>query len=168
MDPVRSFLLNKGMSQGAGVDAPAFSLTKVLASAAIVIGPLATLLVDKLSHLNFSAGQVVALALGLLGFLAVTASADVLGRSMVAAAKATSDAAAERTHEAQAGVGRLVPFPHPVSGRAIADGEDPAVQVLASAYGDQSYFLVRDGDGALSWLPAAKVTFGERTEGVPA
>jgi hypothetical protein len=157
---VVDFLLNKGTKAGE-TDARAFSLTKVLSSGAIVVGPLATLLVDKISNIDFSPGQIVALAIGLLGFLAFTASADVLGRSYAAATKLSSDSAATELRAAQAAHGQLVPFPSPVQGRMIAPGADPPVKILASAFGDQAYFLVRSEAGDLSWVPAPQVTFGD-------
>jgi hypothetical protein len=161
VNPV-SFLLNRGDQESQVVGAPAYSLTKVLTSAAVIVGPIATLLVDKLSKVNFSPGQIVALAIGLLGFLAIAAAADVLSRSYAAAAKERSAATAAGLKAEQAAQGRLVPFPHPVSGRRITREEDRDVKVLASAYGDQPYFLVDEGAGQLTWLPASHVTFGER------
>jgi hypothetical protein len=160
MDAIRSFLHNSDPKQGEQ-ETRAFSLTKVLSSAAIVIGPIATLLVDKLSKINFSAGQIVALAIGLLGFLALTASADVLGRSYAAGAKNSSDAATSELKAAQAGMAQFLPFPHPVRGRQITAKEDPPIEVLASAYADKGYFLVRDGAGEFSWMEASKVTFAD-------
>lgn len=101
------FLLNlKAPDADTVVTAPAFSLTKVLASAAIVVGPLATYLVDRFSKVSFSSWQIVSLAVALLVFLAITAAADVLGRSIAAAAKVKADAvqAAAVTKAANAGV----------------------------------------------------------------
>ena len=163
MATITDFLLNR-QPKAAEVSTPAFSLTKVLSSGAIIIGPIATLLVDKVAKINFSAGQLVALAIGLLGFLAITASADVLGRSYAAAASSRSDAATAELQASQAAGSTFVPFPHPVEGRKIlATGEDPPVEIYGSAFGDQGYFLVRES-GAFSWLPAATVTFGETTK----
>jgi hypothetical protein len=61
-----SFLLNQSpAAQDAQVvQAPAFSLTKVLASAAIIITPIATIIVDQVKTVKLSAGNYVALANG--------------------------------------------------------------------------------------------------------
>jgi hypothetical protein len=152
MRTLTQFLLNQDPRPGE-VDTRAFSLTKVLSSAAIIVGPLATVVVDTLTKINFSAGQIVALAIGLLGFLAITASADVLGRSY---------AAAGRGHAPTSSAG-FVPFPHAVAGQLISPDADPSIKIYASAFGDRAYFLVSDQSGVFSWMPAASVTFGDGT-----
>jgi hypothetical protein len=138
------FFLNSSESakQGAVVDAPAFSLTKVLSAGAIVVTPIATLVVDKVSNLNFSTGQVVALGLGVLAFLAVTASADVLARAWATSATGKPSA--------------LIRFDSPISGHHVKPGADTSIEVLAASGTDQPYFLVREGN-KLTWLPDAQV-----------
>ena len=64
-----SFLLNQDSTQQQVVSAPAFSLTKVLAAAAVIITPIATLLVVQLKSVTLSGGNYAALAAALLGFL---------------------------------------------------------------------------------------------------
>ncbi len=152
LNPI-GFLLNQSgdAKQAQVVDAPAFSLTKVLASAAIIVTPIATILVDQLSKLNLTAQQYVVLAVGLLGFLAVTASADVLGRSLATGAEKNGQAA-------RAAAGEVVPFRKAIDGRRIDGREDPAVKIVASAFaGGKPQFLVREGD-ALNWVDADDVT----------
>jgi hypothetical protein len=78
------FLLNTG-AQKTGVTTPAFSLTKVLASTAIVVGPLVTLLVGWLGGANLTDGQYVTLTIALLAFVAILAAADVLARAYASA-----------------------------------------------------------------------------------
>src|SRR4051812_47660970 len=89
------FLLNTGADADKQVvEAPAFSLTKVLGAGAVIITPIATIIVDKVQkQTDFKAQHYVALALGLLGFLAITAAADVLARSIVTASKKNAEAA---------------------------------------------------------------------------
>lgn len=76
-----ALLLNRGQDSGSppAVADPAFSLTKVLATAATVLTPLTALLANVLGNVSFSSGDVVALTLGVLGFLAIASSADVAG-----------------------------------------------------------------------------------------
>ena len=101
--------------------------------------------------------------LGLLLFLAITASADVLGRSSAAAAADRAKVAEEETKAAQAGLARLIPCQGPIPGIERADEQgkyDQEVTLLAAAAGDVPYFLVMDKDDNLAWLPASKVRIG--------
>jgi hypothetical protein len=90
-DPI-SFLLNRDTTDntpaagGDPVTSPAFSLTKVLSGAAMVVTPLAMLLVDKVTKLSFTSGQIVALTVAILGFLAIASAADVVARALAKAA----------------------------------------------------------------------------------
>src|SRR5262245_323659 len=86
------FLLNKSSKDEQVVDAPAFSLTKVLASAAVIITPIATLLVEQLKNVDLTSGNYVALATAVLGFLAIASAADVLGRSYASGAARHAEA----------------------------------------------------------------------------
>jgi hypothetical protein len=151
MANVIDFLLNKGASGDAQVvDAPAFSLTKVLGSAATIIAPLSALLANWLTDANLNAGDYVALTLGLLAFLAITASADVLARAW-----ATAGAADKSASEAG-----LIPFKAPLAGRRIKDGEDAHIKVLAAANRREGpVFLVAEADGSLAWWPTPQITF---------
>jgi hypothetical protein len=141
------------------VEAPAFSLTKVLAAAAVIITPLATLLVDQLSKVNLTGGNYAALVLGVLGFLAITASADVYSRAYATAAKDHATAATAAIGTLAAGTGHVVTFKKPLAAHRISDKkgvQDVVVEVLASAYVDGPRFLVKE-DTSVSWLPASKV-----------
>src|SRR5215203_4720308 len=95
MNPV-SFLLNQGSDakENQVVEAPAFSLTKVLSSGAVILTPIAAAVVSSLDSVDFSASNYVALAVGLLGFLAITAAADVLARAVATSAEKNAQAAA--------------------------------------------------------------------------
>lgn len=156
-----SFLLNQGIAaeEAEVVDAPAFSLTKVLASAAVVVTPIATALVAQLTKVTFTAETFVALAIGLLGFLAITASADVLARALATAAEKNAQAAV-------AGLAQLITFEEPLDATRIQRGEgraaeDPPVEVLASAYAGEPYFLIKE-NSSLKWEPASGINIKKR------
>lgn len=127
----------------------------MLASAAIVVTPIATALVAQLKDVSFTAGTFVALALGVLGFLAITASADVLARAVATSAEKTAQASV-------AGLAQLIPFEEPLNGTLIKSGagraaQDAAVEVLASAYAGEPYFLTKE-NGTLKWEPASVIS----------
>lgn len=147
-NPIK-FLTNEGADAGTtGVVAPAFSLTKVLASAAIIIGPIATLIVNKVGDVDFSPGQIVALALGLLGFLAIVTAADVIARAIAAAA-------GKRAKATQAGFARTIIFSQPLPSE-LKEPAGRAVIALAVAQGDEDLYLIREEE-KLRWLPAAEL-----------
>ncbi len=83
------FLLNgePKKKEEAVVEGPAFSLTKVLTVAAILLLPVVTYIVTYLENAKFTTGQVTALILGVLAFLAVASAADVLARGIATAAQ---------------------------------------------------------------------------------
>lgn len=145
-NPVK-FLLNQSdeAKENAVVDSNAFSITKVLATGAVVVGPIAAGVVEGLKGLESQ--HWVALAIGLLGFLALIASADVIGRSMATAAKAQVEAS-------MASIGGMTRFAGPVAGHRVAKGADPAIEVLAFASG--GYFLVKE-DSSIQWLKESDV-----------
>jgi hypothetical protein len=149
LNPV-SFLLNQGAEQKQVVSAPAFSLTKVLAAAAVIVTPIATALVNQAKSVTLSAGNYVVLAAAVLAFLALASSADVLARSI-----ATS--ATTRASAATASTAQMVAFATPLDGHRITDGADPAIKVLATAQIGEPVFLVKEGD-AMTWLPTSKIT----------
>jgi hypothetical protein len=151
MTAVDDFFLNKGEhAENQVVEAPAFSITKVLSAAAIVVTPIATVIVDKIGDLSLTPANYVALALGVLGFLAITTAADVLARAMATAADS-------RMKFAQATLARLIPFAAPLDGHEIAEGADPSIKILAAAQGDAPYFLVKKEDDSVKWLPESSV-----------
>jgi hypothetical protein len=162
MQSLAEFFLNQGTnSEKQVVEASAFSLTKVLGAGAVIITPLATLLVEQLKkHDNFKAGHYVALALGVLGFLAITAAADVLSRGFVTAAEKEAKAAKAGGVQAAANMARLVPFETPITGLRALSGPDETVKVLAAASGDHPYLLVQGKDDKITWVRAKDVKVG--------
>ena len=146
------FLLNRTETDKQFVQAPAFALTKVLTAAAVIVTPLATLIVEKTSSVDLTSGQYVTLALGLLAFLAVTSSADVLARSIAAAGQQKAGALV-------AAAGRLIPFDAPLQGRRMKEGTSSHVdvQVLATAQGDGPLFLVKEAAAPLEWAKASEI-----------
>ncbi len=164
------FLSNRGENAKTNqvVEAPAFNLTKVLGAGAIIITPIATLLVEALKkHDNFKAQHYVALAIGLLGFLAITAAADMLARSIAVAAKQNAEAAQRGLDTARvravASMARLVPFDTPIAAHRVRAGADEPVKVLAAASADDPYLLVQGEDEKIAWVLADTITIGSAT-----
>jgi len=162
MTDLGDFLLNKSESaqESAVVEAPAFSLTKVLASGAVIITPIATIIVDQATKVNLTAWNYTVLVAAVLGFLAITASADVFSRAYATAAKDQATAATAAIGTAAAGLGHVVTFPAPLGAHRINDVPNAAdfpVEVLATGYADGPKFLVKE-DSNVTWLPASDVT----------
>jgi hypothetical protein len=137
------------------VEAPAFSITKVLTTASLVLTPLSAVLVNAFEgdDFNFQPWHIVTLTLGVLGFLAITASSDVLARARCARPDAGS--AAERRDERD--TANLIPFTKPLPGALTDGGREPHVDVLAATGGSKAYFLVKRQNGSIDWLPVDKV-----------
>jgi hypothetical protein len=141
------------------VEAPAFSLTKVMA----VVAPLVTLIVatvtDLVKDVSFTNGQVTALIIGLVAFLALTGSADVLARALATSAE-KSAAALEKSAEASLGAkSPLIAFKSPLSATLSLPGDDEDIKVIAVRDGEPCQFLCRRADETLEWSPADKVVF---------
>lgn len=151
LNPI-SFLLNQseGSKKSADVEAPAFSLTKVLATVAAVVAPVVTVVVDKATNVNLTNWNWVALAIGVLGFLAITASADVLARSRATAAAANLKAA-------QMLQGHFVQFPNELD--AHYDNHD--AKVIGFANGSDQFYLVKKANGDVKWVKKGEVQVGK-------
>jgi hypothetical protein len=154
-----AFLLNQGAEAERKeiVDAPAFSLTKVLGASAVIIAPIAALLVEELEAADLRAQHYVALAIGVLGFLAITASADVLARSMATGAEKKAEAVGNTALASAAGLSRFVRFQEPLAAHHVTGAARDPVQVLAVAQADKPYFLVKKDD-SLKWRPESDIT----------
>ena len=149
-----AFLLNREHTDTA-VNAPAFSITKVLTAGVGILTPLAGLLAARLGSLDFSAAEVVTLTVALLGFLAIVTTADVISRSLVTARSAPAAAplpadGLEKAH------GVLFEFQPVRKGILHVDGPDPDVQILA---GRGHQLLVAEQGKPLTWVPQEQVTF---------
>jgi hypothetical protein len=152
--------LNRGVEAASVVDSPAFSLTKVMAVVAPLMTVLVTFVTGKLRTGTFTYGQITTMIVALVAFLAVTASADVLGRSMATAAAKKADGytsaaqtnASARLHMAQFGT----PLP-----AHLAQGGDAHedVQVLAVSDANPPEFLCVRSDQTVSWAAASAITF---------
>ena len=145
-NPIK-FLLNQSSEakESEIVKPPAFSLTKVLSAGAVIVAPIATIVVDKLDE-GLTAQHYVALAIGILAFLAV------------ALARAVATSAEKKAAAATANMGQLLTFKKPIAAkRIVKSAEDIDVQLLAAAQADQAYYLVKEEDD-ISWLPASHVT----------
>ena len=151
-----SFLLNTSpeSKEGQVVEAPAFSLTKVM----IVLAPLVTTAVtfvsDKFGNVDFSSGEVTAMAISLIALLALTSSADVLARG-IATSAAKSAEGAKAAAEART---QVIPLDPTVEGQLVKDGPDEPVTVVALSNSSPPEFLLLHADKTLSWHPVSKVT----------
>lgn len=145
------FLLNDDQSHGGSaaaanpVSAPAFSLTKVLSSAAIVVAPLATWLVDAFTKTDFTSGQIVALTAAILGFLAVASSADVLARAIATAADSRAKA--------------VMLLNTPLAAQLRSSDVDPKVTVLAVRGGGSNNSVLVAQNGSMSWVNENQVYY---------
>jgi hypothetical protein len=153
LNPI-SFLLNQSdeAKEDEVVEAPAFSLTKVLSAGAIIIAPIAAIVVDNLKDQGLTSQHYVILAVGLLGFLAIATAADVLARSHATAARENAQAAA-------AAIAQFTPFQVLLKGHPLLGSKkkpNPEVDVLASAQAGEHYFLVKEGD-SITWRPASGI-----------
>lgn len=138
-----NWLLNRELP-GAAVSAPAFSLTKVMSTTALVLTPLTTVLVKAFTKITFSSGEVVALTVGVLGLLALTSAADVIARSV---------ATLGSTHQQVSSI-------DPISAQYVhGRAEDPVSIVAVRGSGDGVSFLTIDAASKLRWLTRGDLTF---------
>jgi hypothetical protein len=139
------FFTNKS-STGDAVSANAYSLTKVLVASGGVITPLAALVANQLGNVQFTAWQIVTLALGILGFAAIAGAADVLARAF-----ATWNFTPTR----------YVQFDDawPVAVKQDGGEGDARAHVAAQMLtGQESQFLVVQ-DGKASWVGSDRLNF---------
>lgn len=149
MGAVRELFLNEGQEDKAVVEAPAFSITKVMAVTAPLVTALVAWATSKLESVTFSSGQVTALIASLIGFLAITGAADVIARGIATSAEKTAT-----------GRGKWIRFTQPLAGTLAKPGKDEAISVLAASDAEPPEFLCVREDKTLSWEPAAMVTVG--------
>jgi hypothetical protein len=145
-----TFLLNRSTdTDGQVVGAPAFSLTKVLTTTALVVTPIVTLITTTATDVTLTSGNFVALCAAVLGFLAIASAADVLARSIATAAQSKAKAAA-------ASVAQLVRFNPPLPASHILRAADKDVDVVGVVHTGEPLFLVLE-EGSLKWLPTSEV-----------
>lgn len=153
-----SFLLNQDAEEEQVVEAPAFSLTKVLTTGFGIVAPISAGIGDWLKEgEGLTNANWVALSIAILGFLALITAADVLARSLATAAEKNAQAAV-------AAMSQFAPFKDPIGATRILDSDDkpdPEVELLAVAQADGAHFLVKEGD-SLKWLPASKIAIGAK------
>jgi hypothetical protein len=150
-----SFLLNRDNAD-TSVAAPAYSITKVLATGASVVTPLVVLLATKLGSLDFSSAEIVVLTVAVLGFLAIIAAADVISRSAATANAEASRAARPVAVAVEGSDGVLFEFLPVRKGIFHVDGPDPDVQIVA---GRGPQLLIAEQGKPLAWVPQEQVTF---------
>jgi hypothetical protein len=156
-----AFLLNRG-TPDAAVNAPAYSITKVLATGAAVLTPLASLIASWLGKVEFSAGDIVALTIALLGCLSILGAADVIARSLVAARAAATPPSPAPVAVAQRHGGVLFEFLPIRRGILAAYGPGPEVHIVAAREGQ--LLVAQPGEG-VSWVDQDKVTFVDHVYG---
>jgi uncharacterized membrane protein YciS (DUF1049 family) len=174
MGPI-DFLLNTGPSSNQVVQAPAFSLTKVMAVAAPVLTAACTYAVSTLNDVEFTSGQAMTLIVAIIAFLAVTIAADVLARGMAtsadksasaaresaqAAAEAATKAAELKASSIASGVSgrlRMLRFSQPIDAYVAKDGPDEHVTLLAASDADPPEYLCMHDDRSMTWTPAGVV-----------
>lgn len=156
MSKVAEFFLNTGKEEETVVQAPAFSITKIIA----VLAPLITLLVTQatewIKNLSFTATHATALIVALVALLAVITSADVIARGIATSAERTAT-----------GRGKWIRFESPLKGmlalpvsQTNPTGKDENISVLAASDAQPPEYLCLREDGSLSWESAAIVTIG--------
>lgn len=135
------------------VATPAFSLTKVLGAGAVIITPLATILVNAINKNDFQPIHYVMLAIALLGFLAITSAADVLARGIASGAQSYADASG-----ALADTSNMIKFDEPLEASYVKENAHKAtdITVLAALGGNAPHYLVQEGD-VIKWMPVAEV-----------
>lgn len=133
--------------EGSAVTAPAFSITKFMTAASVVVTPIAAAVTEALTNGSMQAVHHTALALGLLGFLALVSSADLFARAI-----AVRRTESQRTN--------LLRFSSPLPGQLILDGPDEAVQLLGAVGGAETSFLVKRADDSLEWRPTSEIRLG--------
>jgi hypothetical protein len=171
-----SFLRNTSPSTSSSqvVEAPAFSLTKVMALVAPLVTGIASVAINVIKKKDFSPGQWTTIIVALIAFLAITSAADVIARGIATSATKSADglegaatkvadglaAAATKASEGLAtsasttAGGRLhmTAFKPTVRAQLSKDGPDEEVTVVA----------VSDADESLSWEPMANLTLKGR------
>lgn len=149
MSEIADFFTNKNATD-ADVGSPAFSITKVLTTAALVIAPVVTVVTASVSSLDFTSGQVVVLSVALMAFVAVLGAADVLARAIASSSGGKS------------GVVAISPVRHGFLTKGKDDKQAVRiVAVRASGDGTGQFLIVPDVEqpGAnLKWVDEAKVT----------
>ncbi|TWD74846.1 hypothetical protein FB561_6280 [Kribbella amoyensis] len=136
--PLSRLFLNKGREEEAIIEAPAFSITKVLAVAAPLVTTLVGVIADKVDwfKLDMRASHFTALAIGVLGLIAVAGSADVLARAIASRGKST---------------GSVISFATPLGAVRVTEAEDVPVAAVAVSAEQPPRFLCLHPDGALVW-----------------
>jgi hypothetical protein len=136
------FFLNKGVP-AAVVPSPAFSLTKVMALLVPLVTALAGFLTQKVRETAFSSGEIAALMIALVAFLAFTGAADVLARAYAAAADSSLG---------------VITLPRTAAGKR--EGVGGTVTVIAVRGSSSPSYLCLDQAGTLAWVPADTVELG--------
>jgi hypothetical protein len=147
LNPI-TLLLNSGQEESAVVQAPAFSLTKVMAVVAPLVTALATWLATEFKDTSFTTGQITTLLVALIAFLALTGAADVLARGIATSAQTQASARM-----------RMMTFKSPIPGEVDVNGDGKThmdVTVVAASDANPPELLCLHGEET-SWQPVTKV-----------
>jgi hypothetical protein len=163
-----NFLLNRDDEDKQVVEAPAFSVTKVLTLATPVITAVFALLAKRIEDLHFGEAHVTTMIVAVLGMVALIVSADLIARGSATRAKATTEPAeqAESGSAGESAEGAGLTGPAAVirlatSIRAIRvrTGDDDVVTVAAVACEQPPRFLCLYENGSLSWEKESDLRF---------
>lgn len=146
-EPVK-FLLNQtdATSTGQAVEAPAFSLTKVLAVVAPLLTAVTAFATSALEDVEFDSGQITLMIVALVAFLAITAAADVLARGIATSAEKKAS-----------GRLRLLRFDKPLTARLGPKDAYEDVTVLAASDAEPPEYLCLHEDQTVTWETAGRV-----------
>jgi hypothetical protein len=149
MDSPLAWLLNTDSKKEQVVDAPAFSLTKVLTIGAPVDTGLVSLISDKQ---NWFSGEMrpvhyTVLVVAVLGLIAIAGSADVIARGIATAATRAPT--------------KVVSFAEPIAASRFLEGADAQVKVVAYSMEEPPRYLCVNNDGTeLRWETEASLAIG--------
>lgn len=147
LNPV-DFLLNRSDKDKKTqvVEAPAFSLTKVLTVATPVITAVAALLARQVEDVKFSAGNITVMIIGVIGLVTIAGSADMIARSL-----ATKAAPAPAETPAAGEPAQIVRLATPVKAIKARPGKDENVTAAALSVENPPRFLCLHADSSLTW-----------------
>jgi hypothetical protein len=153
-----NFFLNKD-DKDTVVNAPAFSITKVMAVIAPVVTALASVVTSWIRGSNFTSTQVTVLIVSLLAFLAVTASADVIARGMATSAEKQAAGLATSAERKAAARARVVTFDPPLKAQLSLRGPDEGVTVIAISDALPPEYLCVRNNLSMEWHLSNELVF---------
>lgn len=148
MEPIKFLLNQTADTKEQVVEAPAFSITKVMQVVAPLLTGVVALATSALETVEFSSTQITALIVALIAFLAITSAADVIARGIATAADKRSS-----------GRHRMLRFVAPLSARLTLPGKDEDVTVLCASDAEPPEYLCLRADKTITWHSQGDITF---------